>query len=280
MICDIKAVIGDVCANGVTMLQKLKNEIFEFRLLLRSVPMLITALFIASVLAMNLLANKSISLPVDWLALDCGIVVSWFAFLAMDVITKHFGPKAATQISLTATCINLVFCLIFYIASAIPGVWGESFVDGSENVINAALDGTFGGTWYVLLGSTLAFCVSAVVNNFSNWGIGKLCKKNPDGIGAYILRSYVSTAIGQFVDNIIFALVVSHFFFGWSILQCVTCAMTGMLVELLCEALFSPIGYRITRKWKESGVGKEYLDYIESKRRQSAESAQKEETEQ
>lgn len=280
MICDINAVIGDVCANGVTMLQKLKNEIFEFRLLLRSVPMLITALFIASVFAMNLLANKSISLPVDWLALDCGIVVSWFAFLAMDVITKHFGPKAATQISLTATCINLVFCLIFFIASVIPGVWGESFVDGSENVINAALDGTFGGTWYVLLGSTLAFCVSAVVNNFSNWGIGKLCKKNPDGIGAYILRSYVSTAIGQFVDNIIFALVVSHFFFGWSILQCVTCAMTGMLVELLCEALFSPIGYRITRKWKESGVGKEYLDYIESKRRQSAESAQKEETEQ
>lgn len=280
MICDINAVIGDVCANGVTMLQKLKNEIFEFRLLLRSVPMLITALFIASVLAMNLLANKSISLPVDWLALDCGIVVSWFAFLAMDVITKHFGPKAATQISLTATCINLVFCLIFFISSVIPGVWGESFVDGSENVINAALDGTFGGTWYVLLGSTLAFCVSAVVNNFSNWGIGKLCKKNPDGIGAYILRSYVSTAIGQFVDNTIFALVVSHFFFGWSILQCVTCAMTGMLVELLCEALFSPIGYRITRKWKESGVGKEYLDYIESKRRQSAESAQKEETEQ
>lgn len=247
------------------MLQKLKNEIFEFRLLLKSVPMLTIALFIASVLSMNLLANKSISLPVDWLALDCGIIVSWFAFLTMDIITKHFGPKGATQISFLAIIINLIFCLIFFIAGVIPGVWGESFVEGSQNAINNALDNTFKGTWYVLLGSTFAFCVSAIVNNFSNWGIGKLCKKNPDGIGSYILRSYISTAIGQFVDNIIFALVVSHFFFGWTILQCVTCALTGMAVELLCEALFSFFGYKITRRWKDERVGEEYLNYIHTK---------------
>jgi hypothetical protein len=29
------------------------------------------------------------------------------------------------------------------------------------------------------------------------------------------------------------------------------------------EVLFSPIGYKITRKWKEDSVGKEYFDYIE-----------------
>ena len=80
------------------MLSKLKREIVEMKLLLRSVPFPVVTLFAVSVIMMNLLANKSIALPVDWLALDCGIVVSWVSFLSMDIITKHFGPKAATAI--------------------------------------------------------------------------------------------------------------------------------------------------------------------------------------
>ena len=241
----------------------IKKEWNEFRVLLHSVPALTTVFFILSIISMNLLANKSITLPFDWLALDCGILFSWIAFLSMDMLTKHFGPKAATEISLLAIGINLIFCLLFFLGSLIPGMWGESFVEGSENTINSALNHTFGGTWYVLLGSTIAFIVSSVVNNFSNWGIGKLCKKNPDGFLAYIARTYVSTAIGQFVDNMVFAFLVSHFFFGWTWLQCITCALTGMVVELLCEVLFSYFGYRVCKKWKERDVGKEYFAYLE-----------------
>ncbi len=244
-------------------LRRLKREWKEFRLLLRSIPALVTVLFILSVFSMNLLANKSISLPWDWLALDCGIIVSWFAFFTMDIVTKRFGPKAATELSILAALVNLFFCLLLFLGSLIPGVWGESFVEGSENVINHALNRTFGGTWYVVLGSTAAFVLSAVVNNFSNFAIGKLFKKNPDGWAAYILRTYVSTAIGQFVDNFTFALLVSHFFFGWSMVQCVTCALTGMVAELLCEFIFLYPGFAITRRWKREGVGEEYLKFRE-----------------
>ncbi|MDE6411440.1 MAG: VUT family protein [Clostridia bacterium] len=237
----------------------LKKEWKEFRVLLKSVPALVVVFFVLSVFSMNLLANKSIDIPVEWLALDCGIIVSWFAFFTMDILTKHFGPKAATQITVLAICVNLFFCLLLYLGSLIPGMWGEAFVEGSEEVLNGALNKTFGGTWYVVFGSTAAFLISAIVNNFCNFGIGKLFKKKPDSLTAYILRSYVSTAVGQFLDNLIFALVVSHFFFGWTILQCVTCAVTGMLVELLCEAIFFYPGYAITKKWKLNGVGEEYF---------------------
>lgn len=136
------------------MKQKIKNQFKEFTLLLKSVPSVFLSLFVLSVVAMNLLANKSINIPVEWLALDCGIIVSWVAFLTMDVLTKHFGPKASTQISVFALIINLITCLLLFIVSVIPGVWGESFVEGSENIINSALDNTFGGTWYVVLGSS------------------------------------------------------------------------------------------------------------------------------
>ena len=240
------------------MKQKIKKEWKEFCLLLKSVPAIITVLFILSVFSMNLLANKSIALPVDWLALDCGIIVSWFAFFTMDVVTKHFGPKAATELTVLAILVNLFFCLLLFLGSLIPGMWGEVFA-GDPEQINGALNRTFGGTWYVVLGSTAAFLASSIVNNFSNFGIGKLFKKKPDSLLAYVLRAYVSTAIGQFLDNLIFALIVSHFFFGWTMLQCVTCALTGMVVELLCELIFFYPGYAITKFWKKNAVGEEYF---------------------
>lgn len=239
--------------------QTIKKEWCEFSALFKSVPPLMLALFVTSVFSMNLLANKSIAIPVDWLALDCGIIVSWFAFFVMDVLTKHFGPKAATQITATAIAINLFFCLLLFLGSIIPGAWGESYVEGSKELLNGALNKTFGGTWYVVSGSTAAFFVSALVNNFCNFGVGLLFKKNPDSLTAYIFRAYLSTAVGQFVDNLAFALLVSHFFFGWSLLQCVSCAATGMIAELLCEALFFYPGYAITRRWKKNGVGEEYF---------------------
>ena len=220
--------------------------------------------FVVALVAMNLLANKSINIPLDWLALDCGIIVSWVAFLAMDVLTKHFGAKAATELTLVAVVINLVCCLLFFAASKIPGTWGESYVEGSEAVINGALDNTFGGTWYVLLGSTVAFVASAVVNIFLNFVIGKAFKKKPDGFGAYACRAYVSTAIAQFADNLIFAFLVSKLFFGWSAVACVVCAATGMVVELLCEIAFSHLGFIVCKRWKARGVGSEYFEFKQS----------------
>lgn len=242
------------------MLSKIKREIYEIKILLRSVPSPILTLFAVSVIAMNLLANKSVNLPVDWLALDCGIIVSWVSFLSMDIITKHFGPKAATRVSIVAVLFNLMVCIIFFIAGSIPGIWGESYVEGSETIINSALDHTFSGTWYVLLGSTTAFIISAVVNNFLNYLIGKLINKNSDSFLAYAVRTYISTAVGQFADNLVFALIVSHIFFGWSMLQCITCSVTGMIVELLCEVIFSPIGFSVCKKWKKDNIGKEYFE--------------------
>ncbi len=245
------------------MIKKLKKEILELKILLRSVPSLLLALFVLSVIAMNLLANKSINLPVDWLALDCGIIFSWLAFLTMDIITKHFGPKASTKISIVVAIINLFFCALFYLASLIPGTWGESYVDGSQMIINQALNNTFGGIWYVLLGSSIAFLGSAFVNNFSNWLIGKVLKK--DNFSSFAWRSYLSTALGQFVDNLIFALLVSHFFFDWSIIQCLTCAFTGMVVELLCEIIFSPFGYKVCKDFAKNKVGSNYFEYMKGK---------------
>ena len=69
--------------------------------------------------------------------------------------------------------------------------------------------------------------------------------------------------IAQFVDNFVFALVVSHVFFGWSMLQVVTCSLTGCIMELLCEVIFSPIGYKVSKQWEDEHVGQTYLEEVE-----------------
>ena len=222
------------------------KKLADFGHLLDSVHPLILAMAVLSTVGMNLLANKSIDTGLPWLALDCGILFSWLAFLSMDVATHCYGPKAATAMSFTALALNLVMVGVFYLASIIPGVWGESFVEGSEAVINGALDNTFGGTWFIILGSSIAYAVSAVLNNFLNWGIGERLGHS-EGFGVFALRSYVSTFLAQFTDNITFALIVSRTFFGWTMLQCVTCAITGAVLELVFEVFFSPMGYRISR---------------------------------
>ena len=59
-------------------MNRIKTEVKEVSVLLRSIPSLTMTLFIVSVITMNLLANKSINLPFSFMALDCGIVVAGF----------------------------------------------------------------------------------------------------------------------------------------------------------------------------------------------------------
>ena len=227
----------------------------DYKVLLRSIPASTVTLFIVSVIMMNLLANKElISLP--WLALDCGFAVSWVSFLCMDMVCKRFGARASIMVSVMALGVNLAVSLVFWLLTLTPGMWGAYYDTGLAEV-NDALNATIGGTWYVVLGSSCAMLASSVVNSLLNQAIGRLEHKNT--FGAFALRSYVSTGIAQFVDNLVFAIIVSHTFFGWTWLQVLACSLTGAVAELLCEVFLSPVGYRVVRGWERENVGALYL---------------------
>lgn len=237
-----------------------KKEKEETQILLRSIPVMVVTLFVVSVICMNLLANKTL-LQLPWLALDGGILISWLSFMCMDIITKHFGPRASNRISVLAATINLLTCAIFFLVSIIP----SNANDYTE------FNNIFGGTWFILLGSTIAFLSSAVINNMLNWSIGHIAAPRFGDKTVYHLQTYISTFVGQFLDNFIFSMIVFVGFapifwdgFCWTPLQCATCALTGAIAELLMEVLFSPIGYRIITKWRTEGIGSEYFAYIDT----------------
>lgn len=224
----------------------MKKIINELKDTLKVIPSWIIVIYCISIAIMNLLANKSINLPFEWLALDCGIIVSWVVFLVMDIVVKRYGERKSILLS----CIAIIACvgvaIMFYACGMIPGNWGESYTYfENQEVVNLALDGTIKGNWFILFGSCLAFFISTVVNAITNTFIGKKVKDNFKG---FTVRSYISTLIGQITDNFVFALVVSHTLFGWTMVQCITCSLTGAIVEALFELVFIPLGYKIVKK--------------------------------
>ncbi len=243
------------------LLSHIKKEREDTKILLRSIPSIVVSLFVVSVICMNILANKTL-VQTKWIALDGGILISWLSFMCMDIITKYFGPKASNKIAILASMINLLTCFIFFIASIIPSNANDY----------TALNNILGGSWFILLGSTVAFIVSAFVNNFMNWLVNKLFYNNPNGKLAFAVSSYISTFIGQFIDNLTFSVIVFVIFapvfwngFCWSVLQCTMCALTGATAELIMEILFSPFGFRIVTNWKKHNIGYEYISRYKEK---------------
>ena len=235
------------------MVKYLKKELNEYKILLNDMPSLVLCLFTLSVVCMNLLANKEL-FTTEYLALDCGFTLSWISFLCMDIICKRYGPRAANRISFLVLVINLLICTAVKLLSMTPGKWGEYYSASDvviADAINNSLNVTIGGTWYIVLGSSLAMFVAALTNSSLNWFIGKTFSE--DSYKHFAVRSFVSTTAAQFVDNLVFATVISKVFFGWTWTQVIVCSITGAVFELLWEVIFSPLGYRITKKWKENG---------------------------
>ena len=231
----------------------IENEITMMGTLLRSIPSAVTILFVVTVITMNFLSRITV-LSLPWLAMNAGIFVSWLSFLLMDVVVKHYGAKAANKLSIIAITANLTCSLVCEIISRIGNY--------------PALDMVVGGQWSILLASTIAYVVSALTNNYTNIFIGRRFRHDPDGKTAFAVRTFVSTFLSQILDNfifvflafVVFPMIPNAFQVRWTVWQCLGASLTGAVMELLSEAIFTPFGYQISKRWKEKDIGREYLD--------------------
>ena len=257
-------------------------DIKDWKMLFRSIPSLVVAFFLLSILGMNLLANKFLLTGGQWISVTWGLLLSAIPFLICDIVTKTYGAKATIKLNILGLIASLAMTLIFLFVSVMPefgdftSFWHGDFTYGE---IGFGEGGVMRATWYVTLASSIAFIVSGIVNAIVNAGIGKLFKKNPDGKVAFMTRSYTSTLVGQFVDNLLFIFLafgifgnLAGMYGGWSndaVVSNLTAGLgaglIGAVIELLMEVFISPVGFRICRKWRQEQVGAEYLAYCKEK---------------
>lgn len=231
---------------------------------MRSVPAMALALITIATVLMNILANKSI-IEVPrlgngdyWLVQDAGIIMSWVGFLVGDLLVKNFGSKNAIRVNLTCLGISLFISVLLAIVGAIPGTWSASYDFAGQ--VNEALNSIMGNVWYVILGSALASAVGLIVNGITQGVLlKKIESKHGDKYWGFLVASAGSTMIGQFIDNFVFASVVSVPFFGWSWFSVFACSFFGMIIELIFELVFSPLTYKISKNWKKNHIGEYWM---------------------
>lgn len=241
----------------------------DWKMLFRSIPSIVVALFFVSIVVMNLMANKFLVSYGSYVSVTWGLILSWIPFLCSDIVTKTYGAKASIKLNIAALFINLACTLIFLLIAIVPDwQYGFAVAGGFE------AGGVFRASWYVCLASSIAFIVSGILNSITNAFIGKFFKKNPDSKAAFMTRAYVSTLLGQFVDNFLFIFLAFGLFAniinpaGFSVSMLlqnlgagIGAGIVGAVAELVMEAIFSPIGYKICNKWRTENVGAEYFDY-------------------
>ena len=233
---------------------KIKSLVEDYKVLLRNVPALVTVVFCVGSCWMNIAAGKILFNAMN-VAITGGFILSWLPFLCLDIVSKRFGAKAAILLNFLSAICNTLFVIGLSIVAAVPT---------SEDY--TAFNTVLGGVWFITLSSIIAFVVSGVVNSLLNSAIGKLFKNKTSRI-EFATRSFISTFIGQAVDNFLFIagvyVVFAPKFWGTDPLPILTClgtAIVGGFFELLCEIVTAPIGYRVVRRWEKNNIGHEYLE--------------------
>lgn len=229
-----------------------KKDWNETKVLFKCLPAIPFAILCAALIAMNFLANKGI-VSTSWLSIDAGIIVSWVSFLAGDTLVKRFGPKAAIKINTAAIIVQLIAILLLTAGATIP--WAD------PSTAMAGFDDIFGAAMWPLAAGTGAFIIAIIFDSFiSKFILTRF--KDRTSFKAYAVASYGSTFIGQFLDNLLFALFFSVWQPWCDPSSIWLMALAGAVVELICQAVFSPVGYKIASNWRKNGIGDEYISIV------------------
>ena len=190
--------------------------------------LLLTALFVACLIAANIAAVKLIA-PFG-LVLPAAIVIFPVSYILGDVLTEVYGYRAARRVIWLGFLANLIVVAAIALAQILPAA---SFWDGQ-----AAFERILGQTPRILAASFLAYLIGEFANAFV---LAKL-KIATEGRLLW-LRTIGSTLVGQGLDS---ALFITLAFAGIIPPAGLAAAIvTQWLVKSAYEALATPVTYAV-----------------------------------
>ena len=190
--------------------------------------LLLTALFVACLIAANIAAVKLIA-PFG-LLLPAAIVIFPVSYILGDVLTEVYGYRAARRVIWLGFLANLIVVAAIALAQVLPAA---SFWDGQ-----AAFERILGQTPRILAASFLAYLIGEFANAFV---LAKL-KIATEGRLLW-LRTIGSTLVGQGLDSAVF---ITLAFAGIIPPAGLAAAIvTQWLVKSAYEALATPVTYAV-----------------------------------
>lgn len=189
---------------------------------------IVVAVFVALLLISNIGAVKLIELgPI---ITDGGAILFPLVYIVGDILAEVYGFKAARRAIITAFGMSILAAVTFYLVQLAPPAsdWGNQ----------EAFEAVLGFVPRIVLASVIAFVVGQLLNSYVLVKIKeRTSEKN------LWLRLMGSTALGQFVDTLIFCTIAFYGVITGA--EFLNYLVVGYLYKSAVEILLLPVTYRV-----------------------------------
>ena len=161
--------------------------------------MILTAIFIASLVTCNLIFQKFFTwtaLGIPNFALSVGIIAYPVTFIVTDLISELYGPRRANQVVLAGFFASVFTVILVYVAMAVPTA-------DISPLDNDTFEKVFGLSGPAFFGSMLAYLTA----QFIDIRIFHFWKRLTEGKYLW-LRNNASTMCSQLVDTSVILLIL------------------------------------------------------------------------
>ena len=191
-------------------------------------------IYCAGIIIQNILATKNIDITI--FTVTTGILVSPLVFIIQDIQTEIFGYKKAKKMIILGYLMNFIAIMLYTFSISIPS--------SSTYTNQEAFTTILGTTPRIAIASFIAYMIGALINSKV---IEKLKNKHEKNL---FFRAISSTVVGQFIDNMLFAVIA---FIGILPTQAIISMIVGgTLFEIIYEIIFYPITKKLIQKIKVS----------------------------
>lgn len=219
------------------------KSVFKTR---RGVLIILSMLTLAISAYLNLITVKSLMIG-DFGVSFGTIFISFLPMITSEIMAECFGWKKGFIISSIAYTICLVFTVIMWGSTYIPGL---VFVGNDIMFATEAYNLLFSASPIILISSAVAYYIGIFFNCYIMGMLKERAKKYGDNNWKLFGRFALSTCVGQTLDNAIFFLIpmifsVWDFTYVWQ--QTIAALVFEVIYEILFFALTSYIVKRINK---------------------------------
>ena len=193
----------------------------------------LSAIFIASLVTCNLIANKFVTVDLGFkvFIVSAGILPYPLTFLVTDLISELYGQKKANLVVFSGFVASMFVLLFLWLGGQFNAIPSSIVKDDIYNSV-------FQNAWRIIAASMIAYLFA----QFIDVRIFHFWKRLTNGKHLW-LRNNGSTIASQLVDT---TLVVMILFVGvWESDQIVSAIIDGWLFKMLMAAIDTPIIYGI-----------------------------------
>ena len=196
--------------------------------------LVLSAVFVASLVTCNLIANKFVSVDLGFktFIVSAGILPYPITFLVTDILSEIFGRKKANLVVFSGFIASVLVLLFLWLGSVFNAIPNSPIDNSTYNLV-------FNNASRVIFASMTAYLVAQFIDvrMFHFW------KKLTNGRHLW-LRNNFSTVGSQLVDTV---LVVSILFVGvWEPSQIFQAIIDGFLFKILIALVDTPLFYLIS----------------------------------